>query len=333
MTLLYFTSVYIALHSRFSSAVWVPPQCDCMRRMAGLTGDTRERWEHVTPFAVEALRCQVDAIVAKAMRAMWASKQTQLCEAVGLHVAQLAPVRALLDDGDGSALTTEAPLDPCAGDGADDNGDELLGVEVPAGATGWPELTEETPSLAEAGVEEATTTTRAGLAGEGMRCRPKRVYRMGMELVKVALAHRTTLRALPPTYQRSVLEPLLNALHRLHSGLRLALSAVPEALAPSHAYLAVSTAAHARHALRAMEEALRGDAEAAAVLSAPADSVRVTRTWRAATMGVIGSEATAAHLLAIVRAAADDFDDFSNSAEEYVVDMHLEQLQQVRIKV
>jgi len=347
--------------------------------MAGLAGDTRDRWEHVPPFAVEALRCQVDAIVAKAMRAVWASKQTQLCEVVGVHVAQLAPVQALLDDGDGSALTTEAALDG-AGDGADDDGtnlghpcptlenasahqarlsspssctqldgDELWGVEVPAGGTGWPELIEETTYVAESGVEEATTTARGGSAGENMRRRPKRVYRMGMELVKVALAHRTTLRALPPTYQRAVLEPLLNALHRLHDGLRLALTAVPEALAPSHAYLTASTAAHARHALRAMEEALRGDDEAAAgsaetgsngggaatvsaVLSAPGDSVRVTGTWRATTMGVVGSEATAAHLLAVVRAAADDFDDLTNSAEEYVVDMHLQQLQQVRTK-
>jgi hypothetical protein len=122
---------------------------------------------------------------------------------------------------------------------------------------------------------------------------------------------------------------------------------VPEALAPSHAYLAASTAAHVRHALRAVDEALRGHDEVAAasaqtgsngggpatvsaMLSAPGDSMRATRTWRAATMGVVVPEATAVHLVAIVRAAADDFDHLCNAAEEYVVHMHLQQLQQVR---
>ena len=77
----------------------------------------------------------------------------------------------------------------------------------------------------------------------------------------MALAQRSTVRVLPPAYQRAALEPLLESFHFLHAALLRVLAAVPERLAPAHAYLAASTAAHVCHALRAVEEALRGDEE------------------------------------------------------------------------
>jgi hypothetical protein len=54
-----------------------------------------------------------------------------------------------------------------------------------------------------------------------------------------------------------------------------------------------------------------------------------TLGWRAAVMGAGGGEATVAHLRATLHAAAEDFDELADTAHEYVVDMHLDQLRQV----